>query len=78
MRVRVTDPFAVRCDPEEVLGDDEAEELDVVECGFAFGVAISGKAQRGHDPIVEMDVKCGQEGVKVCLHKPGLTPSVFD
>jgi hypothetical protein len=61
-----------------MLGHDQAQQFDIVEDGFAARVMIPGKAQRGHDPIVEMDVKCGQEGVEVSFHTQGLTPSVTD
>jgi hypothetical protein len=41
-------------------------------------VVITRKAERGQDPVVEMDVKCGQEGVEVGFHTQGLTPSAND
>ena len=63
LRVGGADPFPVRRDPEELLGHDQAEQLDIGEDRFAAGMSISGKPQRGDDPIVKMDLKCGQEGV---------------
>jgi hypothetical protein len=41
-------------------------------------MTVTRKADRGHDPVIEMDVKCGQEGVEVSFHTQGLTPSVFE
>jgi hypothetical protein len=35
---------------------------------------ITRKAKRGQDPIVEMDVKCGQEDVTVSFHTGYNTP----
>lgn len=64
--------------PEHVLGDDQAEQLNVIQDGFAARVVISRKAERGEDAVIEMDVKCGQEGVEVCFHTLGLTPSAYD
>ena len=40
--------------------------------------ALSGEPQREDDPVVEMDVQCGPEGVQLCLHQQGLPPSAFD
>jgi len=47
-----------------MLGDDQTEQLNVVENGLAARMMITRKAERGQDPVVEMDVKCGQEGAK--------------
>ena len=46
-----------------MLGDDQAEQLNIVEPWLPARMVIAGKAERGHGPVVEMDVKCGQEGV---------------
>jgi hypothetical protein len=73
----VADPFPVGRDSEEVLGNEQAHQFGVVEGGFPAGVVISGKAERGEDSVVEMDVQCGQEGVEVSFHTPGLTPFVL-
>ena len=78
MGVGVADPFAFGGDAEQVLGDDQAEQLNVAENRFAAWVVITRKAERGQYPVVEMDVKCGQEGVEVGFHTQGLTPSVND
>jgi hypothetical protein len=78
MLVGVADPFSFGCDAKQVLGDDQAEQLNIGQGRWAPGSAPSGKPQRGDDPIVKMDVKCGQEGVEVCFHTLGLTPSVLD
>ena len=59
----VPDPFPLRSDAEQMLGDDQAEQLNIVEPWFPARMVIAGKGERGHDPVVEMDVKCGQEGV---------------
>ena len=76
MGVGVADPFPVRRDPEQVLGDNQAEQLDIVQSRFSARVVIPRKAERGEDAVIEMDVKCGQEGVEVGFHTQGLTPSV--
>lgn len=78
MGVRVADPLAVRRDAEQVLGHEQTKQLDVSQSGFATGVTISRKAESGHDPVIEMHVKCGQEGVQICFHTQGLTPSTCD
>jgi hypothetical protein len=78
MFVGVADPFAVRGDPEQVLGDEKAKQLNVVQGWFAARMTIPRKAESGQDPVVEMDVKCGQEGVEVGFRTQGLTPSVND
>ena len=78
MLVCVTNPFPFRSDAEQVLGDDQAEQLNVAENGLTTRVMITRKAERGQDPIVEMDVQCGQEGVEVSFHTQGLTPSADD
>ena len=78
MCVGVADPLGFGGDAEQVLGDDQAEQLNVAEDGFATGVVITRKAERGQDPVVEMDVQCGQEGVEVGFHTQGLTPSAND
>ena len=78
MLVSITNPFPLRSDAEQVLGDDQAEQLNVVENGLTTRVMITRKAERGQDPIIEMDVQCGQEGVEVSFHTQGLTPSVND
>ena len=62
---------------EQLLRDDQAERLDVVERGLTTRVMITREADRGHDPIIEMDVAVGQEGVSICFHTQGLTASAF-
>ena len=52
MRVRVADPFSVRGDAEQVLGDDKAEQLNMGQGRWAPGPALSGEPQRGDDPVV--------------------------
>ncbi len=78
MLVYVTNLFPFRSDAEQVLGNDQAEQLNVVENGLTTRVMITRKAKRGQDPIVEMDVQCGQEGGEVSFHTQGLTPSAND
>ena len=78
MGAGVADPFPLRSDAEQMLGDDQTEQLNVVENGLTTGVMITRKAERGQDPIIEMDVQCGQEGVEVSFHTQGLTPSAND
>ena len=78
MCVGVSDPIPFRCDAKQVLGDDQTQQLDIIELRFATGMMIPRKAERGQDPVVEMDVKCGQEGVEVSFHTQGSTSSVND
>ncbi|AIT62141.1 hypothetical protein CDOO_00890 [Corynebacterium doosanense CAU 212 = DSM 45436] len=54
------------------------QQLDIVQRGLATGVVVPGEADRGQDPVIEMDVKCDQEGVEVGIHTLGLTPSAND
>jgi hypothetical protein len=61
--LNVPDPFPVRRDAEQLLGDDQAEQLDIGQDRLSTRVLISRKADRGQDPIVQMDIQCGQEGV---------------
>ena len=58
MFVGVANPLALRRDPEHLLGDDHAEQLHGAERGLTTRVMITRKAERGHDPIIEMNVKC--------------------
>ena len=53
------------------MGGDQAEQLDVVERGLSIGVVILRKADRVHDPIIEMDVAVGQDGVQIWLRTRG-------
>lgn len=61
-----------------MLRDQQTQQLDIVQRGLATGMVIPGEADRGQDPIIEMDVKCGQEGVQFGIHTQGLTPSACD
>ena len=61
-----------------MLRDEQAQKFGVVQRGFAAGVMIPGEADRGQDPVIEMDVKCDQEGVEVGFHTQVLTPSAKD
>ena len=74
----VADPSAVGRDPEELLRDEQAQQFGVVQGGFATGVVLAGDSHRGQDPVIEMNVQCGQEGVEVSIHTRGLTPSAND
>ena len=47
MWVCVTNPFPFRSDAEQMLGDDQAEQLNVVENGLTTRVVIPRKAERG-------------------------------
>ena len=57
-----------------MLGDDQAEQLNIVERWFPARMVIAGKAERGYDPVVDMYVK----GVQICFHTQGSTPTAFD
>lgn len=61
-----------------MLRDQQAEQLDVVQRGLATGMVIPGEADRGQDPVIEVDVKCDKEGVQFGIHTQGLTPSAHD
>jgi hypothetical protein len=78
VRVPAADPSPVRGDTEQVLGDDKAEQLNVGQGRRPPRTGPPGKPQRGEDPIVQMDAQCVQDGVWICLHEQGLTPSAFD
>ena len=67
-----------RCDAKQMLGDDQAEQLDAVESGLTPGRMIAWEGWRGQDLVVEIDVKCGQQGVEIGFHTQGLTPFVND
>lgn len=67
MFVGIADPLAIRRDPQQLLGHDQAEQLDIGQGRFASRMAMSRKAESGQDPIIEMHVKCGREGVQI-LH----------
>lgn len=67
-----------------VRGAVELLVLGTEKWGAALGasrdrrVVITRKAERGQDPIVEMDVHCGQEGVEVSFHRQGFVPAAND
>lgn len=78
VRVGVADPFPIRRDPEQLLGHDQAQQLDVVQRRQSARLTIPRKAESGQDSVVEMNVKRGQEGVEVSFHTQGLTGSAND
>ena len=65
----VTDPAPLRGDPEQLLGNRDTEELGVAQPWFATGQMITRPTQCGQDTVIDIDVECGQKGVKVVLHK---------
>jgi hypothetical protein len=56
-------PAGLGADPEQDLGDREGEEFSVGELGRS--ARAGGLAQ----PVVDLDIECGQEGVEVGRHK---------
>ena len=78
MGVRIADPPGLGIELEQVLGDDQAQQLGIGKPWFPAADMCSGQADPGQDPIIEEDVKCGQEGVEVIVHTKGLTPSTND
>ena len=76
--VGLPDPFSLRSDAEQMLGDDQAGQPNIVEPWFPARMVIAGKAERGHDPVVDMYVKCGQKGVQIGFHTQRFRPSAFD
>jgi hypothetical protein len=59
--------------PQQLLGDRQAGQLRIRQRGFAAWPVIPRPAQRGQDTILEVHVKCRQEGVKLVRHK-----TIFD
>lgn len=58
-----------------MLRHDQARQLSIREAVFPASDMGSGQADPGEDPIIQEDVKCGQEGVELIVHTSGLTPS---
>ena len=56
----------------------QAQQLGIGKLRFPAADMGSGQTDPGQDPIIEEDVKCGQEGVEVIVHTKGLTPSAND
>ena len=50
--VGIADPLAIRRDPQQPLGHDQAEQLDIGQGRFASRMAMSRKAESGQDPIM--------------------------
>lgn len=61
-----------------MLCDKQAQQLGVRQLRLAPPDMGSRQADNGQDPVIENDVKCGQEGVEVIVHTKGLTPSAND
>ncbi|GAB3805334.1 hypothetical protein GCM10028798_27000 [Humibacter antri] len=72
------DPLAVRRDPEQVLSDQQAQQLDIVEPRLPARRMRSREADRRENPVIEVDIEWDKEGVEVGFHTQGLTPSVRD
>jgi len=66
---RVPDPAPLAGDAQQVLGHRDAGQLRVGQRGLTAGPVITRPAQRGQHAVIEIHVKCGQEGVKVVRHK---------
>jgi hypothetical protein len=64
--------------PQEVPGCSQAQQFSVAQGPVSAPDPGAGPAQGGQDMSIQIDVKCGQEGVKAGFHTQGLTPSVFD
>jgi len=63
---------------EQMVGNDQAQQLGIGKLRFPAANVGSGQTDPGQDPIIEEDVKCGQEGVEVIVHTKGLAPSATD
>lgn len=53
-----------------------AQQFSVSHGRFSSRDPGAGPAQAGQDMIIQIDVKCGQDGGQVSFQ--GLTPAVFD
>lgn len=74
----VPDPFALRGNHKQVLGRGQTQQFRITQGWLSSRDPGTRPAQTGQDMIIQVDVKCGQEGVKVGFHTQGLTPSAFD
>ena len=61
-----------------MLGNYQAQQLGIGKQRLPTSDMRSGQADPGQDPIIQEDVKCGQEGVEFIVHTKGLTPSAND
>jgi hypothetical protein len=66
---RVPDPAPLAGDPQQMLGDSQAQQLGIGQRRLAAGPVITRPAQRGQRAVGQVHVECGQEGVKVVRHK---------
>ena len=70
-------PLALGGKPQEVLCCGEAQQFGIAQGWLPSRDPGAGPAKAGQDMIIQIDVKCGQEGVKVGFHTQGLTPSCY-
>ncbi len=61
-----------------MLRDDQAQQLGVHQPTLATADMGSRQTDPGQDPIIEEDVKSGQEAVMVIAHTKGVRPSAKD
>lgn len=73
--VRKPDPAPFGRVAEQLLRDHQTQQLDIIQPGLAPWLMQAGEPQRGQDPVVEVDIECGQEGVEVLIHTRRLAPS---
>jgi hypothetical protein len=58
MRACVADPALVRGDPQQVLRDQEAQQLDIVQSRLPPRVMSAGKPDSRQLPVIPMDIGC--------------------
>jgi hypothetical protein len=61
-----------------MLRHDQTQQLGIPETGLTASDMSPRHPDPGQDPVIEEDVKCGQEGVEFIVHTKGLTPSAND
>ena len=71
----IANPPSLRVELEQMLRNDEAQQLGIPKTRLPAPGMSPRRADLGQDPIIEEDVKCGQEGVEFVVHTKGLTPS---
>ena len=56
-----------------MLRNDQAQQFGTRETGLPAPDMSPRQADPGQDPIIQEDVKCGQEGVEFIVNTKGLT-----
>jgi hypothetical protein len=69
MAAGVADPATFGGDSEQLLSHHQTDQLDIRQTRLTTRQMIATPPQRRQDTIIEVDVECGQKGVKIVLHK---------